>query len=485
MADSVLSSIATTATLDLAGIGNGLFGTFSSRIDTVGDHDWIRVDLTAGTTYFFYLSMDTIGAGSGDSEIVLRDAAGIIIPGTGDDDGGAGLNSFIAFTPGATGTFFVDAFEHSISDRGAFNLVVTTFGQTDIFLTDGDDSQTGLAGQRLLGGAGDDTLTVGAGRDAFGEQGDDDITGSTGNDLLSGGLGNDSIFGGDGIDFIFGDTGDDLLDGEVGGDQIKGGDGSDLLRGGIGFDTLNGGADDDILDGGTDADDMTGGTGDDFYRVDDLSDVVREALGAANGTQDFIESTVTVNLATTTTAQGIEHIRLVGGAVSNAFGHSTFNTIVGNSAANYIAAGGGNDTAAGGNGNDRLQGDAGKDTLSGGLNDDSFLYAFIADSGGTQPRRDVITDFSQIAGNNDWIDLSAADANGAVAGNQAFTFIGTAAFTGVAGQLRYFQDVANNRTIIEGNVRVDAASPGAEFSIELTGLKTLTGGVNNTFDIIL
>ncbi|MEQ1651320.1 MAG: CAP domain-containing protein [Hyphomicrobium sp.] len=238
-----------------------------------------------------------------------------------------------------------------------------------------------------------------------------------------------------------------------------------------------------ILDGGTGNDTLTGGAGNDTYYLDSALDVVNEAVGT--GTQDTIVSSVAVRLDTTTTAQGVEHVSLLGSNGVSVVGTSTFNAITGNSGANYLAGYGGNDTVSGGGSADRILGGDGKDTLTGGAGDDSFLYAFIADSGGTQARRDVITDFSQIAGNNDWIDLALTDANGALGGNQTFAFISTAAFSGAAGELRYFQDVANNRTIIEGNVRIDAASAGAEFSIELTGLKTLTGGGNNSFDIIL
>jgi hypothetical protein len=46
---------------------------------------------------------------------------------------------------------------------------------------------------------------------------------------------------------------------------------------------------------------------------------------------------------------------------------------------------------------------------------------------------DVIADF--VSG-TDRIDLSAIDANGGTAGDDAFTYIGAAAFTGLAGQLR-------------------------------------------------
>jgi hypothetical protein len=46
---------------------------------------------------------------------------------------------------------------------------------------------------------------------------------------------------------------------------------------------------------------------------------------------------------------------------------------------------------------------------------------------------DVITDFSR--SDRDRISLSGIDANASVGGDQAFTFIGTGAFTGSAGQL--------------------------------------------------
>jgi hypothetical protein len=49
-----------------------------------------------------------------------------------------------------------------------------------------------------------------------------------------------------------------------------------------------------------------------------------------------------------------------------------------------------------------------------------------------------------------------------VAGDQAFSFIGTNAFS-AAGQLRFFQDGAGN-TIVEGNI---AGDPNADFQIEL------------------
>ncbi len=75
---------------------------------------------------------------------------------------------------------------------------------------------------------------------------------------------------------------------------------------------------------------------------------------------------------------------------------------------------------------------------------------------------DLITDFSHAQG--DRIDLSAIDANTGVAGNQAFSFIGTGLYTGVAGQLRYA--AAGGVTTIAGDVNGDGAS---DFHIQLTG----------------
>jgi hypothetical protein len=79
----------------------------------------------------------------------------------------------------------------------------------------------------------------------------------------------------------------------------------------------------------------------------------------------------------------------------------------------------------------------------------------------------VITDFegAGVAG-GDLIDVAGIDANTGTSGNQAFTFIGTSAFT-AAGQLRYFDDGLN--TFIEGNTN---GALGAEFQIQVNGLHT-------------
>ncbi len=58
----------------------------------------------------------------------------------------------------------------------------------------------------------------------------------------------------------------------------------------------------------------------------------------------------------------------------------------------------------------------------------------------------------------------------ALAGDQKFAFIGTGAFTGVAGQLHYLHE--GSTTFVEGDTNGDGA---ADFAIRLNGLVALVG----------
>jgi serralysin len=112
-----------------------------------------------------------------------------------------------------------------------------------------------------------------------------------------------------------------------------------------------------------------------------------------------------------------------------------------------IDGGAGNDVIVGSAGNDTIWGGAGQDTLTGGGGDDTFYFQAIGHTSKAAP--DLITDF----GAGDRIDLSAIDANTLVAGDQEFSFVGTAAFTKVAGELRY--EIVSGQTLIQGDVNGD------------------------------
>ena len=113
--------------------------------------------------------------------------------------------------------------------------------------------------------------------------------------------------------------------------------------------------------------------------------------------------------------------------------------------------------------------------MTGGAGGDDFDFNSVAEIG-KGATRDIIRDFIHLS---DDIDLSTIDANGAAAGDAAFSFLAVkgAAFTGVAGQLRWFQDnrpgSVNDKTIIEGDINGNRV---ADFQIQLTGLKSLTAG---------
>jgi Cadherin domain/RTX calcium-binding nonapeptide repeat (4 copies) len=136
-------------------------------------------------------------------------------------------------------------------------------------------------------------------------------------------------------------------------------------------------------------------------------------------------------------------------------------TINGTSAANTLVGTVAEDTINGLGGNDNITGGAGADTLTGGTGADTFVYNLTTDS--VVGARDIITDFSRTQ--LDKISLNPIDANANVTGNQNFTFIGTAAFSNVAGQLRYEQLSGN--TFVSGDVNGDSV---ADFSIQVTGL---------------
>jgi len=118
-------------------------------------------------------------------------------------------------------------------------------------------------------------------------------------------------------------------------------------------------------------------------------------------------------------------------------------------------------------GRDTFYGAGGSDFMVGGRGADTFLYKSLTDS--ARDNVDQISDFSQAEG--DKIDLSAIDADTVTAGDQAFTFIGTGAFSNTAGELRYVYVEDSDNTYIG----IDGDGDGsAEFLIMLFGNIELT-----------
>jgi Ca2+-binding RTX toxin-like protein len=451
---------------------------------------------------------DTINAGDGDDFVHTYGGADILNGGAGQDTLQFYYwNASVAFsvtpnpTPGGT-TTTSNGVQFSNFEKLAFYL---GSGNDAVNGGVGDDNFSGNAGNDTFhggsgrdngyGGVGDDILTGDAGGDYLsGDEGDDILYGNSGRDTLYGNAGIDTIYGGEGDDYIEGGAGADTLGGSAGidvlthysstagvtvnlasgtasggdaqGDSISNFEGAygsqynDWLTGNAGSNTLGGYDGNDVIYGGGDYDSLYGDSGDDtlsgdaggdYLSGDDGDDVLRGGAdgdtlygGNGNDTASYYTSSIGVSVSLTTGSGS-------GGDAQN----DSLNGI------ENLSGSQGGDTLVGDVGANRLQGWAGKDTLTGGGGADRFIYSSTAQSP-VGANADVITDFSHAQA--DRIDLAAIDARTTVAGDQAFSFIGSSLYTGVAGQLRY--SAVGGVTTIAGDVNGDGAS---DFHIRLTG----------------
>jgi Ca2+-binding RTX toxin-like protein len=134
---------------------------------------------------------------------------------------------------------------------------------------------------------------------------------------------------------------------------------------------------------------------------------------------------------------------------------TSFNdTFVGADAAVTVFGNGGADKITGSTKSDLIIGGSGADTLKGGAGRDVFVFD-AKDTSSSKKKADYILDFSGKTG--DKIDLKPIDANAKTAGNQAFSFIGTEAFS-KPGQVRYEKTAKD--TYVLFNTDADASAEG-------------------------
>lgn len=214
--------------------------------------------------------------------------------------------------------------------------------------------------------------------------------------------------GGAGNDHLRGNQADNRLVGNGGDDRLNGLSGADRLIGKAGDDALAGGRGADTLKGGLGADTLSGRLG-----ADTLRGGAGRDLGYGNRGDDLL--------------LGLK----------------------------------GKDRLFGGTGDDTVIGGAGRDVMTGGDGADLFVFQASGDSPAEAARPDRIRDFTP---GEDLIDLS-----GLIDG--ALSVIGSEAFSGTGGELRY--DTDGDDILILADIDGDG---GADFGLDLQDVTAVEAG---------
>ena len=424
-------------------------------------------------------------AGTHDSDYILAGTAGSddIFGGSGDD-----------FIADGDGDDFV---------RGGFGMdyFVAGAGDDDIDGGEGSDflsyEEANSAVTADLGAGTASSAEFGTDRlasieDVRGGAGDDVIAGSAGSNRLSGGSGDDVLTGRGGDDYYFynrtwvegigdvGEAGDDLIEDSGGYDTLElywipvedvsvslAPDDSYLLSfAGGGSVTIAGGA-------------LAAGAIEEVWFADAhwwsgeilaaMANPVVEAFGTAGA--DTLEGSdgrrnrlVGLDGDDSLEGRGAPDLLEGGDGDDVLEGLEGDDDLEGGAGADSLNGDFGRDSLDGGDGDDVIVGGHNTDLLAGGAGADTFRFGYT--DGGHGTFADRILDFTP---GTDLIDLSEMDADFAQSGRQAFTFIGGAAFSGTAGEVRV--ETRGNDTW----VMIDGWGGGtASIEIAMTGTLTIT-----------
>jgi Ca2+-binding RTX toxin-like protein len=471
--------------------------------------------LTAAT------AVNTLDGGAGNDTLTGSGFNDTLIGGAGNDtfvvDAAIAATAVIGSVYGISDTAGTDTIKASatvsISALTSIeNITLTGAGLTATgnTLANTLTSSGAVAGNTLVGGAGNDTYvvskgdevitelsTVGSGTDtvistatfnlttnalnvenltltgsgninATGNSLANIIIGNSGNNILDGGAGNDNMSGGAGNDTYVVDSSADIVT------EVAGAGATEALKASAnGIDTVNssinttlgtnienltllsgaingtGNSLNNIITGNSSNNTLDGKLGNDDMRGGLGNDTYIVDSSADIVTEAASAGTDTVkSSATYIIGDNVENLTLTGSSAINGTGNASANILTGNTANNTLVGNGGADTFIGG---------AGKDTLTGGAGADKFVYNFASDS--TVTSFDVITNFTTAS---DKIDVSAI-----FVGTDPTTLL-TTAFTATGdAQVNY----------IGGKVSFDIdGDANADFAIALTGSPSLVIG---------
>ena len=494
-ADGYSGRVETTdRAVDFTGIDRLVILGGSAADDLIGGGGDDSLDGGAG--------LDEMAGGAGNDVYFVSEAGDVVVENSGEgiDEVRTALASYSLLGTEIENLTATSNAAHEFRGSAGDN-VLTGHGGNDVLLLHDGGEDAGF------GGAGNDVIYFGAalglngvanggsGRDAVVLQGN--VTANLAGVLLSG---IESISIQSGANATFGDTANNFYDYNITASNGNTVGATPLivnaqsLRPGEDF-TFDGSAETDgryLVYGGHGIDDLTGGAGVDVFffegnrwgagdKVDGGGGRDALVISAGTGTAHIefasdgltsIES-ISVNAFYATDPSQLPSYELVlhngnvapgGTLIVNGFSLANASQTIdidgsGVHDGNLILIGGaGSDVIIGGGGADQIYGAGLGDALTGGAGADTFRYDSASDS--TASATDLISDF--LSG-TDKIDLSRIDADSGTAGNQAFTWIGSSAFTNVAGQLRAFQ--SGGDWIVEGDVNGDGV---ADLTITVT-----------------
>ncbi len=491
----------------------GLAGNDVYFVDNVNDQvvenadggtDEIRTGLSTYSLETLPNVENLTGIGVNSQTLIGNQGANVITSGAGVDTliGGNGNDTYIVNNEG-------DRVQEAAGFSGGDDEVQTAIASYSLANQQGIEVLRGTsnAGQSLTGNDEDNGIIGGEGNDILnGNAGDDALIGNGGNDILIGLAGFDYLAGGNGDDIYAIDAGDTIFeDFGAGTDEVRTvatiftleqnlenlratSDIGHLFRGNLGPNGIIGGNGNDLIlaqDGGGDVlftlggddqlyfgaafdqyDFANGGDGTDRLILQgnytggvlfgeqpqgNINGIERiELLSSSNGTyggQSAGPNSYVLTMKDSNVQPGDTLTVDASGLAANEF--LSLNAAAETSSSYVVLGGAGGDGIATGGAGDRITGGGGADSINAGGGADVFVYNAVSDS--TTGAIDTLVTFQS---GTDKIDLSAIDANTNTAENDAFTYVGTGAFTNQAGQLRT-QDLGGGSWQVQGDVNGD------------------------------
>ena len=152
----------TTHPFGLVAVGN----TSTGNLEVVGDRDWFQVQVNAGTSYQITVLGQQGGGGTlEDSYLRVHNSSGALVGENDDTTLGTNRDSQLTFTPGATGTYYLNVGAFNDGYAGTYRVAVAVAAPADDFKDSPADA--GVFGSVAVNGSASGNLEINGDRDWF------------------------------------------------------------------------------------------------------------------------------------------------------------------------------------------------------------------------------------------------------------------------------------------------------------------------------